>query len=416
MADGDGAPIGNGSEDGSTGPVRDRSTPYRSLVRHPTMLAMMLVAFVVMFGYEVPAPILPGIGEGLGVSDAQLGLVMTAFAVPGAVFVPVTGLLADLYGRKRVLVPSLVLFGVAGLATVAVDDFAVVLLLRVLQGLAFAGILPISVVVLGDAFDAAEGSAAQGFRTSAAGAAVTVVPPVAGYLAGYGWSVPFLLFGLPLLVALVVFLSVPETGKALETGSGVLETLRGYASGVRTELADGDLGVFVVGGFVRGFVRLAVLTFVPLFAVRTLDASLVEAGFVLSARGVARLVLPPFSGVVTGRFSRTGGLVGALAVGAASCALVPFAPGVLWAGVLVFGFTVGDSFVSPLLKDAVASRAGNDHRAGVINSMYVLQNGGEAVSPALFGLVLAAGGFEPVFLLGAAVMVVYLLALLVVAR
>jgi MFS family permease len=402
--------------DGDAESERMRSGSYRSVATSPTLLAMMLVAFVVMFGYEVPAPILSRIGEGVGVSDAEVGLVMTAFAVPGAVFVPVTGLLADLYGRKHVLVPSLVLFAASGLAVVAVDSFAVLLGLRALQGLAFAGILPISVVVLGDAFEAAEGSAAQGFRTSAAGAAVTVVPPVAALLAGYGWSVPFLLFGLVFLVAAVVLVVVPETGEALETDTGVTETLRGYAAGVRVELADRTLGVLVVGGFVRGFVRLAVLTFVPLFAVRSLDASLVEAGLVLSARGVARLVLPPFAGVVTGRFSRLGGLAGALAVGGASCALVPFAPGVVWAGVLVFGFTVGDALVSPLLKDAVASRASGDHRAGVINSMYVFQNGGEAVSPALFGVVLAAGGFVPVFLLGAAVMAVYLLAVLLVGR
>lgn len=402
--------------DGGAESERGRSGSYRSVVTSPTLLAMMLVAFVVMFGYEVPAPILSRIGEGVGVSDAQVGLVMTAFAVPGVLFVPVTGLLADLYGRKRVLVPSLLLFAASGLATVVVDDFTVLLGLRALQGLAFAGILPISVVVLGDTFEAAEGSAAQGFRTSAAGAAVTVVPPVAAFLAGYGWSVPFLLFGLVFVVAAVVIVVVPETGEALETDTGVLETLHGYAAGVRVEFADRALGVFVVGGFVRGFVRLSVLTFVPLFAVRTLDASLVEAGFVLSARGVARLVLPPFSGVVTGRFSRTGGLAGALAISAVSCALVPFAPTIVWAGVFVFGFTVGDSFISPLLKDAVANRAGPDHRAGVINSMYVFQNGGEAVAPVLFGVVLAAGGFVPVFLLGAAVIVVYLGAVLLLGR
>ena len=402
--------------DGGTEERRGHSSGYRSLVTNPTLLAMMLVAFVVMFGYEVPAPILSRIGEGVGVSDAQVGLVMTAFAVPGVLFVPLTGLLADVYGRKHVLVPSLVLFAASGVAVLAVDSFSLLLGLRALQGLAFAGILPISVVVLGDAFEGSEGSAAQGFRTSAAGAAVTVVPPVAALLAGYGWSVPFLLFGLVFLVAAVVLLVVPETGEALETDAGVTETLRGYAAGVRVELADRTLGVFVVGGFVRGFVRLAVLTFVPLFAVRSLDASLVEAGFVLSARGVARLVLPPFAGVVTDRFSRRRGLAGALAVGAASCALVPFAPSVLWAGVAVFGFTVGDALVSPLLKDAVASRAGSDHRAGVINSMYVFQNGGEAVSPALFGVVLAVGGFVPVFLLGAAVMVVYLIAVVLVGR
>ena len=393
----------NGSEE-------DQSFSYASLVTEPTLVSMMLVSFIVMFGYEVPAPILSSIAGGVGVSDARIGLVMTAFAVPSVLFVPVTGVVADVYGRRVVLVSGLVAFAVSGVAVTAAASFRVLLALRVLQGLAFAAILPISVVVLGDAYQAAKGSAAQGLRTSAAGAATVVIPPTAGYLAGYSWNVPFVLFAAVFPVAAVVYLFVPETGSGLGTDSGIADTLARYAASLKEEMTDRDLGILVGGGFVRGFARLTVLTFVPLFAVRVLDASLVEAGFVLSARGVARLVLPPFSGVVTQRLSRKVGLVGAFTVSAASCALVPFAPSVLWAGALVFGFTVGDSFVSPLLKDAVANRASDEHRGGVINSLYVLQNGGDTVAPAVFGVVLVLAGFGAVFWLAAAVVAGYVLA------
>lgn len=386
---------------------------YVSLFSSPTLLAMMLAVFVVMFGYEIPAPILTSIAEGVGISDAQIGLIMTAFAVPGVLFLPITGVAADLYGRKTVLVPSLVAFGLAGTAIGFVDSFGAILALRVVQGTAFAGILPISVVVLGDAFDGARGSAAQGFRTSAAGAATFVVPPIAGYLASFAWEYAFMLHLLAFAVAAVVLFAVPETVESTGTGPGLFETMRGYAGTMKSELKDRQLGILVFGGFVRGFIRLALLTFIPLYAVRVFDASLVEAGMVLSARGAARLIFPPLSGIVTERFSRRIGVIGALAFIGGSALAMPFAPSIIWLGVSLFGYSIGDSFFSPLLKDAVANHATAERRAGVINSFFIFQNSGEMVAPAFFGAVLAVIGFSGVFFSAAIVVAVYAAAVIV---
>ena len=392
---------------------RGEEFSYVSLLKSPTLTAMMLAVFVVMFGYEIPAPILTNIAAGVGVSDAQIGLIMTAFAVPGVLFLPLTGIAADLYGRKAVLVPSLVLFGIGGTAIGFTDSFAVILGLRFLQGTAFAGILPISVVVLGDAFDGAKGSAAQGFRTSAAGAATFVIPPVAGFLASFAWEYAFLLHLLSFAVAAFVLVAVPETLESTGTGPGILETMRGYAGTMRSELKDRQLGILVSGGFVRGFVRLAFLTFIPLFAVRVFDATLVEAGLVLSARGAARLVFPPLSGIVTARFSRRFGVLGSLVIIGASAAAMPFSPSIVGLGAILFGYSIGDSFLSPLLKDAVANHATEERRAGVINSFFIFQNSGEMVAPAFFGAVLAVIGFTGVFFVMAAVVAIYIAAVVV---
>lgn len=392
---------------------REDSFSYVSLFADPTLVAMMLAVFVVMFGYEIPAPILTSIAEGIAVSDAQIGLIMTAFAVPGVLFLPVTGIVADLYGRKAVLVPSLVGFGIAGTAIGFVDSFGGILALRVVQGTAFAGILPISVVVLGDAFDGARGSAAQGFRTSAAGAATFVIPPAAGFLASFAWEYAFMMHLLAFAVAAVVLVAVPETVESTGTGPGIFESMRGYGSTMKTELKDRQLGILVCGGFVRGFVRLALLTFIPLFAVRVFDATLVEAGLVLSARGAARLVFPPLSGIVTERFSRRFGVIGALLIIGASAVAMPFAPSIVWLGLILFGYSIGDSFYSPLLKDAVANRATAERRAGVINSFFIFQNSGEMIAPAFFGAVLAVIGFSGVFFSAAAVVAIYTVAVVV---
>lgn len=347
---------------------------------------------------------------------ARVALVMTAFSAPMALFVPVTGVLADVYGRRRVIVPSLVAFGAAGVAVAGVDTFAAILVRRSVQGLGFAGVLSISVTVLGDLYTGPEGSTVMGIRASAAGTSTLVVPAVAGVLATVAWQYPFLLHALAFPVAVLVYVYVPETAGGPETNPGAGAILRSYGRGFRAELADRDLSLLILGGFVHGVSRIVVLTFVPLLAVRTLGSTLVAAGAVLSARGAARVVVPPFSGPLTERLSRERGLVGSLGVMTGSLALFPIAPSILWVGVLVVLFIAGNALFSPILKEGVTDAASDDRRAGIVTSMYVFQFGGEAIAPAVFGLVLGAAGFDALFLAAAGIVAGYTLLVAVHSR
>lgn len=386
---------------------------YRSLLTDSPLIVMAMIAFVAMIGFEAASPALPSIADSLAVSASRVGLVMTAFSVPMMLFVPVTGVLADVYGRRRVIIPSLMVYGLAGLGIAGVGTFAAILTLRVLQGIAFAGVLSISVTILGDLYSGPAGSTAQGIRTSAAGAATMVIPAAAGFLAEFAWNYPFLLHALALPVAALAYWFVPETVTGVDTNPGVVSTLRGYGRGIRAEFVDPDLTLLVVGGFVRGFVRIAILTFVPLFAVRVLGSSLTAAGAVLSARGVARLFLPPISGPIINYLTRKWGLLVALGVSMTSTALIPFAPTIGWVALLIGLYTAGDALFSPMLKEAVTSASTDDHRAGVVNSMYVFQFGGEALAPVFFGAVLAVTGFGEIFFVAGLTIGIYAIAIVV---
>jgi MFS family permease len=57
--------------------------------------------------------VLDTLTEPFGTSAADVGLLISAFTAPGIVMIPVGGAVADRYGRKPVLVASLVLFGLA---------------------------------------------------------------------------------------------------------------------------------------------------------------------------------------------------------------------------------------------------------------------------------------------------------------
>lgn len=376
---------------------------YGRITSDPAFLAILAISVTGTLGTNVLAPALPGITSGLGVSDAQVGLVLTTFKLAAMVMIPVTSVLADLHGRRVVVLPSLVAFGSAGVAMTAADSFLGLLVLCVLLGAGFAGFMPLSIALVGDLYTGAAGSAAQGLRTAVNGVGGVVFPAVTGFLAGLAWNRPFLLFLLVFPVVAVAYRAVPDRASKPDRSTGIGRTLRSYAVAVRAELIQPDMAVLLGGGFLRDFVRLGVVAFVPLFAVRTLDASLFAAGAVLSLRGFASIVVSPTLGVLVATLSRKTVLVTSFGIAALGIVAIPFAPSVAWLGVAFAGYSIGDALASPIVKDTVTDTASSTHRAGVVGGLTVLKNGGQAIGPAAFGAVVAVSSLEVPFLFAAAV-------------
>lgn len=397
-------------------PESSEDVSYASLLSDPRLVTVTLLSLVGTLGVNVASPALPSMSAGLGVSDARIGLVITAYTLPAMFMVPVAGALADLYGRRTIVVPALVLFGLAGSAIAAVDTFEAVLVLRGLQGLAFAGIMPLSVTILGDLYSGPTGSAAQGLRVGMNGLGSTVAPVVAGALSAIAWNHPFLLYAAALPVAAVAFVVLPETASGGAGSDGLRAQLGRYVDSLLREVRRPRLSALLAGGGVRDFVRYGLITFVPLFAVRSLGASFAVAGALLSLRGVAYILVSPGSGVLVGASSRRWVLVGGFGLAAASAAAMPLAPDVLWLGAFFLLYSVGDSVFSPVIKDAVTDASAPDSRAGVVGGMNVLKYAGQTAGPVFFGLVLAASGFGAVFGVGAAVLAVSAGALLLLLR
>jgi MFS transporter, ACDE family, multidrug resistance protein len=96
------------------------------------------VTLMAVLGSPSVSPAFLKVAAELGVSPGQVGLLITVFTLPGVFLTPVAGVLSDKFGRKTVLIPSLLLFGVAGGACALARDFELLLGLRVLQGVGAA--------------------------------------------------------------------------------------------------------------------------------------------------------------------------------------------------------------------------------------------------------------------------------------
>lgn len=386
---------------------------YISVSTDERFISIALVSVLATLGTNVVSPALPALADALGVGDSQIGFVISMYSMLAMFFVPFTGFLSDIYGRRTVLLPSVLMFGLAGSVISIVNSFHVILLLRAIQGAAYAAIMPITVALLGDLYVGSKGSIAQGLRVGANGVGSTVVPVLAGILAGIAWNYPFLIYLIAFPILLVTILFLPETSRRSNSHHGISCRIRSYLSAIRGEVTQVSLRVLLFGESVRDFIRYGLLTFIPLFAVRGFGVSVALAGMVLSVRGIVYIIIGPVSGKVVERFSRREVLIGSMLLSAISIVLMPFSPSIVWLAGLFGVYTVGDSLFSPAIKDTVTAIASDEHRGGIVSGMNMFKYGGQASSPAVFGIVLGILGFESIFFISSAIAIIYALLVMV---
>jgi MFS family permease len=386
----------------------------RTLLQDPRLTSILLLSGAGILGTQLVPPVLPAIQSSLGVSDAQIGLVMTALFLPAMVLTPVVGAICDIYGRRPVSLASIAGFGVAGVAIYFAPSFEVLLALRVVQGICFAALTPLSVAFIGDYFQGEEGTTAQGIRSSTNGAVIIVAPAVAGALADIAWNLPFLIYLVTLPAMVYIYYNFPEP-EAFESsiGGSVVAEARTWARGVAQSLNDRNLLLLILGGFTLFLVRYSMFTIAPLLATRTIGLSASTVGIVFSLMGVVRVIVSPQAGRLAAWLPRKTGF--AITMSVVGTSMVVFAVAVsLWmlvAAAIVYA--VGQSLFNPTLNDTVTVAAPADNRAGVVSALQSSKNLANTMGPALASLLLALTGFRTVFLAAGGVVLLYVLILVI---
>ena len=129
-------------------PVAHR-IPLRDIYRGPLAIAFA-TSIASVSGVILLYPVLPVLAADLGVDEARIGLVMAAFTAPAIVLAPLFGILADLHGRRWLLVFGLALFGLAGGAAALAPSYDWVLFRRAIQGIGASALLPLTIVLISD--------------------------------------------------------------------------------------------------------------------------------------------------------------------------------------------------------------------------------------------------------------------------
>jgi MFS family permease len=396
-------------------------TGTRALLAEGKLYAVVSLTAIGVLGTTVVSPTLPGMATAFSLSDARVGLVVTAFFLPAAVLLPVVAGLADTVGRRPVALSSLFAFGAAGVAVGVAPSFEVVLALRVLQGVAFPGLIPLSIAAIGDLWDGTTATRVQGLRSGANGLTGVAVPTVAGVAAGLSWRLPYAIYAAAFLALVVCFLALPDPVDDADPPDGVaagdptLGPVGRVVGAVREVAAVLTRPLLaVVGATVTLFlVRYALVTYVPLYVVTQLGARDAVGGFAVAALGLGRLVGGPAAGAVVERIGRPATLFGTQGLFVAGTVMLALVPGPDLLLVAVAVLSLGEGVFNPVANDVVTAAAPTTVRARVVSVLEVGKTGAIAAAPVAFGALLAFGSYRVAFVVSAVLVAVVAVVVLV---
>lgn len=352
--------------------------PWRSSALY-VILASSLMG---VMGVSLISPALPQLKAVFGVSDARIGLLITAYTLPGVVVTPFVGLLADRLGRRRVLVPLLCTFGVGGAGVAFTTDFALVIALRLLQGLGASALITLAITLIGDFYDGARRDAVMGLNASTVSTGGALYPLIGGALAAVRWNAPFLFFGVGVVVGAVAVVTLPEPEGREATD------VRTYLGRLREAAVDPRaLAIFAAILAVFFVFYGAIQTALPLLLDDDFGLSVGQIGLVLSMVAAA-------SAVVSSQYGRLSGWRSApelVALGFVAYGLsllgVWAAPSALAVAAALLAFGVGFGLVMPSIDTTVVTLVSGRLRAGMMGLRTSVLRLGQTLGPVTFTTV-----------------------------
>jgi MFS transporter, ACDE family, multidrug resistance protein len=181
------------------------------------VLSISSIPLVMTLGNSMLIPVLPVMESKLGISPFQSSMIITVYSILAIIFIPLAGFLSDHIGRKKVIIPSLVLTAIGGLISAWAgwkmdNPYWIILMGRALQGIGAAGAFPIIMPLVGDMFKTDEEVSSSLGLIETSNTLGKVLSPILGaFLAGFFWFIPF--FSIPVfcLISILLMLFLVKT-------------------------------------------------------------------------------------------------------------------------------------------------------------------------------------------------------------
>jgi DHA2 family multidrug resistance protein len=315
-------------------------------------IAVMFGTFMEVLDTTVVNVSLPHIAGSLSVTPEEATWALTSYLVANAIVLPITGWLANYFGRKRLLMSAVVGFTAASFMCGFAPNLAWLVIFRIVQGLTGGVLQPVSQAVMLEAFPPAQRGKAMGFWGLGIVVAPMLGPVLGGWLTeNYSWRWVFYInipVGIASILMTKMFIFDPpyirRTATKVDTwGIGMLAVgiaalqvmldkgqqedwfssnwitslafvaLLSLALFIIHELRTGDpvlhLRVFkertyATGVFLMttlGFVLYGSLVLLPLFLQTVLGYSAIEAGIAMAPRGLGSFIAMPAVGFLTAK-------------------------------------------------------------------------------------------------------------------
>jgi predicted MFS family arabinose efflux permease len=351
-------------------------------------IAIAAVGFCAFLNLYSPQALLPALARDFGVGAAEISTIMTASTLAIALSAPFTGALADVLGRKRVIVAAMLAVAVPTAGIAFAPDVPALIIWRFVQGVLLPPIFAVTVAYIGDEWPRAEVASAAGIYvagSSLGGFCGRFIPGVLGDLVGWRGAF-FSLAWLSLAGAAIVMALLPPE-KNFVRSHGIATSARQMLQHLKSPrlVATYAIGFGVLFNFV------AVFTYVSFhLAAEPYRFSSTMLGTIFITYLVGA-VLSPMAGRMMARFGRRSFMLATIAVWASGAVVTLALPvSAIIAGLILCAAcgmlcqTVTTSYVTTIV------RAGRSSAVGLYVTCFYA---GGSMGAFLPGLAWSSGGW-----------------------
>jgi EmrB/QacA subfamily drug resistance transporter len=399
------------------------------------LLALILSMALAAIEGTIVATAMPSIAAALG-GFALYGWVFSGYLLTQAVTTPIFGKLADLYGRKPMMIAGILLFLAGSSLCGFASSMTMLIVFRIIQGIGAGGVLPIAVTLAGDLYTIEERGRVQGYVASVWGVSSIVGPLLGGLIVhSIGWRWIFWM-NLPLGLLAVLFIvrclyeEVEHRKRSIDFGGAafllvglsacMLALTQAGAWNVASVAALFVFGLAVLVAFAfyerkvpdpivhlelfkipllrkgnltilaAGLAMIGLISFLPTYVQAVLGYSALVAGFTLSGMSLGW----PIASVVAGRLLTRWGVrllvrIGCVAALFGTLIIALFAGyGPLAAGAGSFVVGIGFGFLNTTFLVAIQSSVSWTQRGVATASNMLMRSIGNALGAAVLGGVL----------------------------
>jgi EmrB/QacA subfamily drug resistance transporter len=421
-------------------PLGDRAAqpeppPHRPMV----FVAALATIFMAAIEGTIVATAMPTIVGALGGIDL-FSWIFGAYLLTQAILIPIYGRLADLYGRKPVLLFGIAVFLVGSALCGLAWNMMSLIVFRVVQGIGAGALIPVSQAVVADIYSGAARARMQGYISSTFGSAAIIGPMVGGLIATHiSWkavfwiNIPFGIIAASLLIitlkenapkrkhridyigallmasATLIIMIALMHAETLSAGvltvafcvfDLLLAALIFYESRVTEPMIPVRLyrdRIIAAGnwvGIANGAITMAIIGFLPVYMQGLMGSSTVIAGVALGAVSV----LTPFGGFLGSRLVlrvpyRVSSTIGGVILVAGSILILFIRPDsnplhpIIAAGLIGLGMGITN------VSSVIAIQAGVDwtQRGTALSSVFFSRLIGQSFGSAVFGGIFNAG-------------------------
>ena len=371
------------------------------------LLLMALTVFIDITGFGLILPLLPFWAERLGAGPVGVTLIVTAYALAQFLFTPLLGSLSDRYGRRPIILLSLLIEACAFALTALAGTLPLLLLARFIGGLGASNIGSAQAVVA-DVTPPEGRARGMGLIGASIGLGFVVGPALGGLLSPLGATLPFwVAMGVALANALLVLAFLPETRKqriGQATNAPAKRGAPALVAGWQRTLRQPAVARLVAINLLFTLAFTAMEAIFPLFSQHTFGWTAEQNGYIFTYVGVVIVIM---QGGLVGRLVKRWGehrlLLAGLALLAVGLALLPISTQLATLLVALGILSAGEGAVTPTSSALLSFASPADAQGETLGLGQGVGGLGRIIGPLLAGVLFTLGVGVP-FIVGASLL------------